>query len=261
MSAHTFVAHTTDLCQALAAAAPFANDKVPGFGTVRVFVDPTNIYVGATNGSAMGLALASTFGLDGITSDGEPFEPDLIEFDLLPAQARAIVSLFKAGADVEKQDGEEMGAELRVEVTDHDVTVVDASGLLEGQSVTFPRPPTEDNAAAVLVSTHRKVEAGPAPDKKHPPRYYAAQLALLVKASKVYGEDLIFEHRARPDVDRSGSTLVRCGESFLGVLVDASKTDEGLAVEDIWRAGWDSRLGPLARRALELTQNDNPKEK
>ena len=260
MSTFSFVAHTTDLCKALAAAAPFANDKLPGFGTVRVFVDPTNIYVGATNGTAMGLALASTFGLDGATSDGEPFEPDLIEFDLLPAQARAIVALFKAGA-TDEQDDEEMGAELRVEVTDHDVTVVDASGLLEGQSVTFPRPPTADNAAAILVSTHRKVEAGPAPDENHPPRFYATQLGLLVKASKVYGEDLIFEHRAAPDTDRAGSTLVRCGESFLAVLVDARKTDEGLAVEDIWRSGWDSRLGPLTRRALEITQNDPPKEK
>lgn len=260
MSSFSFVAHTTDLCKALAAAAPFANDKLPGFGTVRVFVDPTNIYVGATNGTAMALALASTFGLDGTTSDGEPFEPDLIEFDLLPAQARAIVTLFKAGAS-DDQDDEEMGAELRVEVTDHDVTVVDASGLLEGQSVTFPRPPTADNAAAVLVSTHQKVEIGPAPDREHPPRFYAAQLALLVKASKVYGEDLIFEHRPNADVDRSGSTLVRCGESFLGVLVDARKTDEGLSVEDIWRSGWDSRLGPLVRRALEITQNDPSKEK
>lgn len=258
MSTFTFIAETKDLCKALAAAAPFANEKSRGFDTVRVFVDPTNIYVGATNGNAMGLALASTFGLDGATDDGEPLESGLFEVDLLPAQCRAIITLFKAGAS--EDDEGEPGAELRIEVTDDEVTVTDASGLLEGQSLTLPRPPTADNAAAVVVSTHGRNTTGALPSPDFPPRYYASALALVIKAAKVYGHDLIFEHKAPADETRSGSTLVRCGESFLAVLVDSWKTEDNLADEARWRDAWQARLGPLKDLALEITRNDPPKE-
>lgn len=261
MSTFTFIAETKDLCRALAAAAPFANEKSRGFDTVRVFVDDTNIYVGATNGNAMGLALASTFGLDGANDDGEPLEQQLVEVDLLPAQCRAIISLFKAGAsDDDKKDGEP-GAELRIDVTDDEVTVTDASGLLEGQSLTLPRPPTADNAAAVIIAPHDRNHMGANPNRDRPPRYYASSLALVIKAAKVYGHDLIFEHWSPANPDRTGSTLVRCGESFLAVLVDSWKTEDTLADESRWREDWATRLGPLKDLALAITRNDPPKEK
>ncbi|WP_435199530.1 hypothetical protein [Janibacter sp. GS2] len=260
MSTFTFTAETGDLCRALAAAEPFANSKLPSFSTVRLFVDEANIYVGATNGNALGLALASCFALESINSDGEAQNTAgaLFEVDLLPAQCKAIVALFKAGAAEDSDDGEP-GAELRIEVGEEEVIITDASGLLEGQSLTLPRPPTVANAAAVIVSVESLNVKGPDPASDRPPRYYPASLALVLKAAKVYGHDLTFEHRAPAAQNRSGSTLVRCGESFLAVLVDAWLDEDVAGTRDRWAGAWGDRLAPLRDRALAFTNND-PKE-
>lgn len=256
-STFTFTAETGDLCQALAAVEPFANSKIPSFATVRLFVDDTNIYVGATNGNAMGLALASTWGLQAVTRDGEAERTAgrVFEVDLLPVQCKAIVALFKAGAAEDPKDGEP-GAELRIDVTEDEVTVTDASGLLEGQSLTLPRPPTVDNAAAVVVTVEARNTEGASPAVDRPPRYYPASLALVLKAAKVYGDDLTFEHRAPAVEGRSGSTLVRCGESFLAVLVDAWTDEDTTDQRDRWAGAWGDRLAVLRPAALAATNND-----
>lgn len=258
----TFEAHTGDLCQALAAVAPFAEEKIPSFSTVRLFVDAQNITVTATNGNAAGLAIASTLALSFTDEDGVHVDyadqPDIVEVDLLPAQCKAIVGLFKAGATTSDNE-DEPGAELRVDVTDHEIIVTDASGLLEGQSLTLPRAATVDGAAGVLVSMDRRNATGHAPSKDAPPRIYGPSMALVIKAARIYGHHLVLEHQAPTTPGRSGSTLIRCGESFLALIVDASTDEDHTADRDRWAAAWDRRL-PIARAAAvhATTPDDQP---
>lgn len=245
----TFIAHTGDLCQALAAVAPFTLDKVPTFATVRLFVDHTNVWATATNGNAGALAIASTLTLSFHDDEGvvPAREPDIVEVDLLPAQCKAIVALFKAGAVAGDED--DVGAELRIEVTEHEVVITDDSGLLEGQSLTLPRAPLVENAAAMLVSMDSRNQEGAVPRADAPPRLYGPSLALVLKAAKIYGHPIELEHKApKKDGGRSGSTLIRCGDSFLALLVDTYRDGDEQKQWDDWKAAWGRRL-PIAREA------------
>lgn len=255
MTTFTIHAETKDLCQALAAVSPFAEEKVPSFATVRLFADENNTWVTATNGNALGLALASTLVLTAADEDGVALDSPVVEVDLLPVQCRAIVSLFKGGVTNGDSD-DEPGAELAIEVTTDDVIVTDVSGLLEGQSLTLPRPPTVEHAAAAIISVDKLHTRGHAPMKGLPPRYSANSLQLMVKAAKTYGHPLTLEHHAPAEETRAGSTLVRVGDSFLGVLVDAW-TDEGDArTRATWAEDWTRRLTAFRPAALAATEQE-----
>lgn len=246
----TLLVATDDLCQALAAIAPFANEDLPSWATVRLLSDEMNTYVAATSGSSMGLALVSTLSLTAADQYGLPLEQTVVDIDLTPLQCKAIVSLFKA-SQRKPEDGEEIGSEIRIEATASEVHVVDASGLFEGTSLTLPRVPTSEQRVAVLTSLARMAAQTPVQSSSHPPRWGKATLQLFTKVSATYGHPLVLEHDAtRPMVDetRSGTTLVRCGESFIGLAVDTFSDDNDKALRGTWADGWQARLP----RALDL---------
>jgi hypothetical protein len=226
---------TADVSKALRAAHPFTVDKVDSLSRVRFTCTPVNTFVAATNGHAAALALVSTIALD--VPDG----PGPVEFDLTGLQARTIAGLFKRGKD----DDEEMGAELRFDVDQEHVTVTDASGMIEGQQLVIPRVPMSESTPRIVTVFAARAGLGHKPHRDRPPRLHGANLALMVGAAKVYGAELVVEHRAADRPDANGSLLVRVGESFLGTVTETWINEDEAAERARWAAAWQDRLTHL----------------
>lgn len=238
MSTISLLVETADLRRALRAVGPFVEkDAEPGspLSTIRVTSDPVVTYVAATNGAAGALALVSTSAL---VIDGEAIDPGAGRwsvFDLSAGDAAKILTCFP-GRD--GKDGEP-GDELRLEVDDEHLTVVDASGLFEGQSLILGRAPAAEHPANTLRTFSWLTSSEPTPPGDATVIAYGPSLALVIGASKVYDRNIVLELHTHGD---RVTTLARIGESFLAAITEAYVDDEKSVAYREYRDAWRDRL-------------------
>ncbi|WP_063039674.1 DNA translocase FtsK [Nocardia pseudovaccinii] len=239
MTSTTITVGTADLRQALTAVLPHAGkDKdLPEYSRVRLTVDREHVTVSATDRITMALAIVSIW-------EDAAHEPCVVE--LLPEDAKKLLTVFKAG----KADQGDPEYRLRLDIDAERLTVTDCSGMdmgIDGRSLRIPRLPTGD-VLGVVAGTIALAHDG--------------QAALLLDMS-VSGEKLArfktaattYESLVSVEARGERMVLIRCGESFLGLML-SRKLDE----DDIKRAreharSWSERL-PDILAAGKVEQGD-----
>jgi hypothetical protein len=225
---------TVDLRRALKAVAPFVDrdaDLTNGRARIRVTADQVITYVQATNGAVGALAIVSTLTL---TVDGEVTD-DPLAFDLSPADAAKILTCFP-GRD--GKDGEP-GDEIRLDVDAEHLTITDASGLFEGQSLVLGRVPDVEHPAEIIKTFTQLVHEHPQAPHNGVLATFGPSLALLIGASKVYDKNILLEMHQRGE---RVVTLARIGESFLAVVTEAYVDQDQQASYKEYRDAWTERL-------------------
>lgn len=231
---HQLLVETVDLRKALRAVTPFVDkdaDLTNGRARIRVTADQVITYVQATNGVVGALAIVSTIALaeDGEATDGP------LSFDISPADASKILTCFP-GRD--GKDGEP-GDELRLEVDPEHLTITDASGLFEGQSLVLGRVPDVEHPAEIIKTFTQLVHEYPQAPHDGVLTTFGPSLAVLIGASKVYDKNILLEMHQR---GTRVVTLARIGESFLAVVTEAYVDEDQQASYKEYRDAWTERL-------------------
>ncbi|RYZ32431.1 MAG: hypothetical protein EOP01_01145 [Propionibacteriaceae bacterium] len=218
---------TADLRAALKAVAGHCSTIVDDvvLRRVRLVFDAQNVSVTATNRYSAALALASVW-------DNHDLDVEHLACDLTPKDVHQILACFEGAAG---KDGE-VGDTVRLQVDKENLTVTDTGGLFEGKQLVLPRLPMHENYPSIgklmRVALTREA-AGDAPTVWTNPRL----LSLFRAAGAAYSSPLILE--------ASGETttlVVRCGESFLGILMPVRPGEDEAARAAQWRRGWLDRL-------------------
>lgn len=226
---------TTDFRAALQAVRVHActDPELPDIARIRLSVDPVNVTITATDRFTLGLAIVSVL--------EQPNGNDAYDVDLLPDDVSKILSIFKGG----KEPGDSPEFLLRLDVTEQSVTVTDCSGLIDGRALKIPRLPTSEQGLSgvpvLLAKAHFAdlVMLGGA--------FYGGEKLARFKAAAVqYGAPLILEAH-----EGTNAVMVRCGESFLGMIMPASPTEEGIFQAKEWSTAWDTRLPEVDRLVPE----------
>ena len=222
---------TSDLRAALASTLVHAcqDPELPDLMRVRITPGAVNVAVSATDRYTLALALASHMNDGEISDDTEPF-------DLLPDDVAKILSIFKAG----KESGDDPQYWLRLDVAREHVTITDASGLIDGRSFKVPRLKHDDGDVLAglpnLVARAHNSDAALLEDMA----VNGKLLARFETAAKSYHNPLIIESHVG-----THALLIRCGESFLGLLIPVVETPEKLVERKEWADAWARRL-PVA---------------
>ncbi len=216
-----------DLRDALLAVLPHvpAPKDDPRLAWVRLRVFAQTLEVSATDRHTAALALVSVL---------DHGDDDLQDVDLTVEDVRKILAVFKAGPQGEQ-------VTIRVEVFDRELRLTDVSGLLTGESLTLQRASAGGEDAFPDI---RKLFAGKLQQGEALVGDVWLNQNLLARfgaAQKAYGYPLIFEP-TRNVVALRSPLLVRCGESFLGLVIPVSPTEEAAAEARSWVRGWDQRL-------------------
>jgi len=228
MNLHLLV-ETADLRSALTATHPFTEKDLPSFSCVTITPGPHVTEVTASNGSAAALAIVSTLTLD--ADDGE-----VAPFDLSVPDVKKILQVFQGKPG---KDGEP-GAELRLDVDPDHVTLTDASGFFEGPQLVLPRQPDREHRPNVTRSLGHFVHQPPSGPPGGESLLFGPNLARMVGACKVYGVDLVLEfHPTRED---RHTVIIRCGESFLGIVSPRWIDDDEKARLAEHRKAWNRRI-------------------
>lgn len=242
----SLLVETADLRRALRAVGPFVDkDAAPDspFSRIRLVATPTVTYVHATSGVVAGCALVGTASL---SHDGEALVgSQTAAFDLTKHDAAKILTCFP-GRD--GKDGEP-GDELRLDIDDEHLVVVDASGLFEGQSLVLGRAPELEHPSNILRTFQHLATDPPAGPDNSLVTLLGPSVAIVLGASKVYDTQVVLEFHTRGD---RIVTLARIGESFLGVLTEAHVDEDREAAQQSYRRDWAHRL-----EALDLRKGDD----
>ena len=245
---------TGDLRNALRAVVPHARqlvtDDFDALTRVRLVLDTEHVNVMASNGSTAALAIVSIEDDSrrqdlggGILTDDDGRRRFVdgdgpLVVDLTPRQCRILLQQFKA-KDTDPEGVDQL-LSLRVLREGKGLEVTDTSGLFAGESVRFPGVGVSDNFPDVVAIIRRALAAvGEHPVLK-PLTTDGAVLALFKPASTVYRQPLIVEPSGTPE---SRTFLVRCSDSFLGVVSSRHQDDDSLAKRDAAHRGWLVRLG------------------
>ncbi len=235
MSIHTSTTvGTNDLRSALTAVRVHAGSDadLPTVHRIRLAIGRENVVVTATDTHTAGMAIVSVW--DNDTNCGGP-----CTVDLLPADVTQILRIF--GAVKEKSDLPEFM--LRLNVTQDRLTITDCSGLVDGRAYRVPRLPTDGGALCAIpgLIMHQNDSA-------------ATLLADMViageatarfrAASTAYAEPLEVEAHAA-----NRALLIRCGGSFLGLMMPTRPTDEARDRMREWAADWNRRLPEIVAAA------------
>ncbi|MEU0871627.1 hypothetical protein [Nocardia brasiliensis] len=225
---------TADLRQALTAVRVHAttDKELAEYHRLRLVFGPENVVVTATDRFTAALALVSMWDSDA--------DEDLV-VELLPDDVAKILGIFKVGG---KELGETPEYMVRFDIDEQHVTLTDCSGMIDGRALRVPRLATQDALDAVPGLLHRA---------------HAGQQALLVDmtvsgdnlarfkvAGTAYGESVVIEARGE-----GRNLLIRCGESFLGLMSPRRLTEDNLAKAREWAAAWDRRLPEIATATAE----------
>jgi hypothetical protein len=242
----TLVVGTADLRQALTAVRVHAStdSETPDLKRIRLTVDPQNLSISATDRFTCGLAIVSIWELEWEPEDHN--DPGTVE--LLLEDVAKLLTVFKAPT----KDGGEDGPQytLRFEIGPDEVTVTDCSGFdIVGRQLRLPRLETAD----ALDLVPQLID-----------RIHGSQLVLLdgVKDMTVNGEYLVRFKAAASAYDRplsletrgegrskTPTILVRCGESFLGLLMPRTLLDEDVQRHREWATAWTVRLPQIVAAA------------
>ncbi|MFI6215667.1 hypothetical protein ACIBCD_27055 [Nocardia brasiliensis] len=227
---------TADLRQALTAVTVHASTdgELPDIARVRLTIGPDHVFVTATDRFTAALAHVSTW-----DHDGEPFE--IVE--LLVDDAAKLLRIFKVHG---KDDGDAPQYTLRLDVAHDEVTATDSSGFdIIGRRFRMPRLETAVTLNGVPALFER-AHLGQIVllDSASSMVVSGKMLARFKVAATVYDEPLAMETRSGHRKG-SASVLIRCGESFLGLIVPRQLVDEEAARAREWAQGWTARLPEL----------------
>ncbi len=247
-----FVAAHEDLIKAFRALAPFTDAKVDTLSRIRFTLSGHRLHAAATNTYSAGLAHIGV-----VDAEGPEGHDGLVEVDILGEQAKKVVQAFKASG---KEDEDGPGREMRVTVDAEHLTFTDASGFLDGQELTLPRPPMIESGPRLIPTFRDRLTVGHKPNKTAPPALSPSQLGLLVGAAAIYGHSLILEHQASTDPNRTGRVLARIGDEFLGYITEHHFNEEEVRDRGQWRKDWVAQMstGALADApgALRVVEDD-----
>lgn len=211
----------THLTNALRAALPHAgrNPEATAYERIQVHTRGDHLLVAATDGFTALVA---------VTPALEPVA-ELVEFDVLPGDAKALAGLFKPPKDTT--------VTLRVDVTANHVTV-NETALFDGRSLRVPRAtPPEGGPPPVPAFVGRWLAADPA----------ARELTVVTAdlwrrfavSAAVYDGVLAVE--TRPG---RGPLTITCGDRFAGLLMPRRSADDTDSDDELreQRDAWLDRL-------------------
>lgn len=220
----SFSVELRDFRRALAAVMPHVPAVKDSIQLSRVRLTPFahTLELTATDRSTMALALVSI----------EEYYDDAADvIDLSIIDVAKILAVFKnpaAGEDVR----------IRIATTTEELVLTDISGLLEGEALILQRVTAGDT----LFPNVRKVLVGKLQQGHSLTGDFWLNAPLLKRfdaAQSAYGYPLIFEPNG------SGATpalVVRCHDSFLGMITQARPDTQALAEAKGWVQDWNGRL-------------------
>lgn len=220
----SFSVELRDLRRALAAVMPHVPSVKDSTQLSRVRLTPFahTLELTATDRYTMALALVSI---------EEYYDAAADVIDLSAIDVAKILAVFKnpaAGEDVR----------IRIATTTEELVLTDISGLLEGEALILQRVTAGDT----LFPDVRKAFAGNLQQGHTLTGDFWLNAPLLKRfesAQSAYGYPLIFEPRS--DV-KTPALIVRCGESFLGMITQSRADHQALAEAKGWVEGWNERL-------------------
>lgn len=219
--------NTKDLRAAISAVAPHAEDS-----PVRFTCTDQVLYVQATSGFTVGMAIVSVWAHEGLTGD-----PVSDSFDMDQKTAQELLKIFQPNKDAQGQEDDQ----LRLSASEDEIDVLDVSGLFPGKHYTVPNTGLSEAFPNVPMIFDAALQGKP----KVPERLVVAgkRLKVFSTAALAYGASLTLE----PTGDR-GLIVISAGESFLGALVQVS-AEEGSGLDrelTEYRDGWRRRLPSVA---------------
>ncbi|WP_280471165.1 DNA translocase FtsK [Nocardia cyriacigeorgica] len=233
---------TNDFRNALTAVRVHAGTDadVPTVHRVRLAIGRENVSVIATDMYTAGLAIASVWESD--TNTG-----DTCTVDVLPGDVLQILRIFGAG----KEKADEPEFMLRLDVSADRLTITDCSGLLDGRAYKVPRLPTDGGVLCTvpeLIARQHDSAASLLADMI----VGGETMARFRAAGSAYDEPLEIEaHTA------NRSLLIRCGDSFLGLIMPRRPSEDDLDRMREYRRDWDHRLPEIVAAAqAERAQAD-----
>ncbi|MFD3748366.1 hypothetical protein [Nocardia sp. NPDC058633] len=246
----TVIVGTGDLRQALASVRVHAStDKEnPSIHRVRLALGGRHLAVSATDRFTNAIAIVSLWSEEGAH--------EVCGIDLLPDDVGKILSFFQGGK------GGNGGAEpehlLRLELLDGHVLITDCSGMIDGRALKVPRLSTVDTdlgKVTGLIYRYQDARTRLIDDVA----VSGDSLARFQAASKAYGEPLVIEGKGAPG-GRAPVLLVRCGESFLGLMTSRTIIDGQRQQLTDWAAGWGNRLPAMADEARLIDEGQAVEE-
>lgn len=224
----TLTVGTADLRQALAAVRVHASTEKEDsqFNRVRLTFGPENVVVTASDRFTAGLALVSVW------DDSDETEGLIVE--LAPEDVVSILRIFKAGTSKSSDIPDYI---LQLDIGKDELTVTDISGFgIAGHALRVPRLSTEVGLSGVPGLVHRQ-QTGAYAQLVSGLAVASEYMARFKDAGSAYGHPLMLEARADGRV-----MLVRCGESFLGILSPRRLDEDQLVRAKEWSDSWDRRL-------------------
>lgn len=206
------------------------DEDLPAICRIRLDIGPENVTITATDRFTAALAIVSVHAH--LDTDGEETELAWIgTLDLVPADAKSMLSIFTAPKD----KGDEPQYILRIEADENHVTVIDSSGLIDGHSFKVPRLTPDDSFPSLekLFGKYHYANAALVEDIAVSGKLQSR----FAIAATCYREPLIIQ-----TTTAGAGQLIRCGESFLGLLMPTHLTEAGTAEHQNWRKAWDRRL-------------------
>ena len=198
---------------------------------IRLAIDHENVTVTATDMYTAGLAIVSIWEGPG---------PDAtVTVDLSPGDVDKLLRIHPGGKD--KADEPELM--LRLDITGERVTITDCSGLIDGRALTIPRMPTDGGTLCAIpgmVLKQQTAESVVLADMT----FGGETVARFRAAGAAYGHALAIESHSG-----TRALLVRCGESFLGLIMPRGITEQMRAEMAEWSRAWDRRLPAIAAAA------------
>ncbi|ANA85448.1 FtsK-like DNA translocase [Gordonia phage Bowser] len=232
----SFTVGTKDFRRALQSALPHLgrDEELPTLCRARCYVDENNVMVAGTDRYTAALSLASVWDID---------TPDPVDgvVDLSLSDIAKILAVFHAGKD--KEDDDAPAYQLRIELREgrNDQTVLrvtDCSGLIDGEHLSLPATPVDENFPDLpkMFARYLSEPAGVLDT-------FAVSGTLIGRmqvATKVYKDLLVMSTGQRA----TSPIVVRCGESFLALVMPWRQPDDVEQRHATWQSAWERRLPP-----------------
>ncbi|QPX61752.1 hypothetical protein SEA_BUNKER_49 [Gordonia phage Bunker] len=232
----SFTVGTKDFRRALQSALPHVgrDEELPALCRARCYVDSNNVTVAGTDRYTAVLSLASVWDID---------TPDPVDgvVDLSLSDIAKILAVFRAGKD--KDDDDAPAYQLRLELRagrDNQplLRVTDCSGLIDGEHLELPATPVDENFPDLpkMFARYLSEPAGVLDT-------FAVSGTLVGRmqvAAKVYNDVLVMSTGQRA----TSPIVVRCGESFLSLVMPWRQPEEVEQRHAAWQSAWERRLPP-----------------
>lgn len=216
---------TAALRAALTAVLPHADTdpELPEQCRIVIDIRPDEALLWATDTLSAGLAAVEVISHQ---------SPSVGRCAILPADAKKILSIFKAG----KESFDEPEFIVQLEVSAEHVTITDQSGLIPGRRFRVPQlHEPESNAPAVdrMLAAMHAVRT----DRIEEVAFNGETLARFKAAAGAMREQVQVR-----GVEGRRTLLVLCGARFIGALMAGATSEEVEQERDRWRSAWSLRL-------------------